>query len=385
MPETQRLSDLLNDIDATINSRFGGRTFRIKAEITDVNKQPAKNWCFLKFIEKDGGAITAEMRGVFWSNAYHSIGAFERASGQTFTSGIEITCSVRVRFNKRFGLSLEVQEIDFAYTLGQLELERQQILAQLAAEQIAINPPGTSYYITRNNRLPLPRVFQHIALIASGNTDGQRDFKKVVQHNKYGHVYVVHDFLTQVQGDNASKLIIEQLQRIAQSPQQYDIVVIVRGGGSDTDFKCFNNYDLARCVAGFPVPILTGIGHDRNTSIVDLMARQHKTPTEVATFIIDHNWDFEHDLQQLKDRFFGRVDTLVLDAGRQLEYYRRIVKSSSPATILNRGFAIITVNGKIVTNPEDINEQTEMQTLLRDSLITSTVTKKTYHDNGTDL
>ena len=226
----------------------------------------------------------------------------------------------------------------------------------------------------------MPMVFERIALIASANTDGYRDFRKVIENNKYGYHFSVTDFSTQIQGDAASALIIEQLRNIYKSAEQFDIVVIVRGGGSDTDFKSFNDFELAKAVALFPVPILTGIGHDRNTSITDLMARQHKTPTEVATFVIDHNADFENAVMQLHDRILVTSERLIDRAQRSLDTYKRIIASSSPDMILSRGFAIIRSNGKIVVDARDIYVNTEIETIMKNETIFSTVTQK--QDNG---
>ncbi len=380
MPTPQKLSGLVNEIDATIRNRFVGQAFWIKAEITDVKKQPDKRWCFLKFIEKDRNLITTEMGGVFWSNSYNQVENFEAATRQQFASGLEITCLVKVVFHKRFGMRLEVMEIDFAYEVGKLENERKQILERLVKEGIAVNPEGSSRYYTQNNTLELPMVFERIALIASANTDGYRDFRKVIENNKYGYHFSVTDFSTQIQGDAASALIVEQLHRIYKLKEQFDIVVIVRGGGSDTDFKSFNDFELAKAVALFPVPILTGIGHDRNTSITDLMARQHKTPTEVATFVIDHNGDFENAVMQLHDRILVASERLIDRARRSLDTYKRIIASSSPETIMNRGFAIIRSNGKIVVDAKDIAVGAQIETIMKQDTILSTVTQK--QDNG---
>ena len=277
MPIAQKLSELVNEIDAILHERFTGKTFWIKAEIADVKKYSDKRWCFLKFIEKDGHSITTEMKGVFWSNSYHHVENFERETQQLFASGLEITCNVRVRFHKRFGLDLEVLAIDFAYAIGKLELERKQTLERLLRENPAIRLLNNGDFSTANRRLELPTVFQSIALITAPNSDGQRDFKEVIDKNKYGYSFLVKEFLTQVQGDTASQMIMNQLALIQSSTISFDVVVIVRGGGSDTDFKAFNNFELCNEIASFPIPILTGIGHDRNTSITDLMARQHKT------------------------------------------------------------------------------------------------------------
>jgi exodeoxyribonuclease VII large subunit len=385
MPQPQRLSELINDIDATIRSRFAGKTFWIKAEIADVKKQPEKNWCFLKFIEKDGNTITTEMKGVFWATTYGAIENFERETQQRFASGIEITCQVRIRFHKRFGLDLEVLDIDFAYAIGQLEIDRKKTLERLVKENPSIKLLSSGSYSTHNNRAELPTIFKTIALITAPESDGQRDFSKVIVNNKYGFVFLVRPFLTTIQGDSASQLILQQLEHIAMSKEKFDAVAIVRGGGSDTDFKSFNEYELAKAVALFPIPILTGIGHDRNTSIVDLMARQHKTPTEVAKFILETNEGVQRDIDMLKERFFHRVDELLDNAKKELANFRQRVKNLHPTTILKKGFAIVTYNNKIVTNPKKIELNMEVKTILKDEIIHSTVNKKSKNENQFDF
>jgi exodeoxyribonuclease VII large subunit len=385
MPTPQKLSTLVNEIDATIRNRFAGNTFWIKAEITDVKKQPDKQWCFLKFIEKDGNTITTEMKAVFWSNAYYNIVAFEKETQQSFASGLEITCNVRVRFHKRYGIDLEVLEIDFAYAVGKLELERKQILDRLVRDNPSIKLLENGSYTTPNKQTLLPTVFQSIALITAPNSDGQRDFNKVIDHNKYGYAFAVTPFLTTIQGDTASLLILQQLQLIADSKLHFDVVVIVRGGGSDIDFKSFNDYELARTIALFPIPILTGIGHDRNTSIADLMARQLKTPTEVATFILENNMSFEREIEILKERFFYNIDKALKEAATALAGYRQRVKNLHPTTILNKGFAIVKMNNKIITNPQSINPSDEIQVILKNETIFSTITKKTTNEPTTNI
>ena len=231
----------------------------------------------------------------------------------------------------------------------------------------------------------MPIVFQRIALITAPDSDGQRDFKKVVCHNKYGFAFSVTEFLTRVQGDAASGLIIAQLQKIEAEKDKFDIVVIVRGGGSDTDFKSFNDFELAKAVGNFPVPVLTGIGHDRNTSITDLVARQLRTPTEVGSYIVDHNLNFDREVEELKLRLYRRVDSTVDRAKNNLESYRQRIINLSPVTILKKGFAIVTINGKIVTDPEKIPDNSEIKTILKETAVYSNVTKKQANDHEFDL
>jgi exodeoxyribonuclease VII large subunit len=272
-------------------------------------------------------------------------------------------------------------QIDVAHTLGILELERQRTLEKLLKEN-----PGTiqlfdGVYKTYNNRLQLPLVIENIALITAPNSDGQRDFLQEIKRNKHEYTFTVTEFTTTIQGDTAHKLILEQLKLIETSKQKFDVVAIVRGGGSQTDFRPFDDYELSKYVANFSIPIFTGIGHDRNQSIVDLMAREQKTPTKVASLFIEHNFEFENLLIDLKARLANAAKEELENAKEELNQAKRIVKLSSPQAILNRGFAIIMSNNKIIVDPKTIQENTELQTILKDEVIHSTVTKKTKNEN----
>lgn len=371
-----RLFQLAQDIQQTLRSRYENREIRITAQVTDIKKQVSLRRCYLKFIEKQGNDILADIRGVFWADSYGEIEKFEKITGKPFADGLEITCVVTVKFHPRFGLSLEVQEIEIAYALGSLELERQQTLDRLVKEF-----PGTirvidGEYFTQNKAIPLPAVIQKIALITAANSDGQRDFRQELKGNKYGYFFEVYEYLTQIQGDQAHLMIIEKLDLVLQSPEKPDIVAIVRGGGSQTDFKPFDHFDLAAKVAHFPIPVFTGIGHDRNTSITDMMARQEKTPTKVAARITDHNYDWENNLLQLKERFFLSLADIIRSTGEEMKSILRIIKAASPETVLKRGFTIIRKKGKIITNPDDINPGDAVTFRLKDSEFENQVTGK---------
>ncbi len=381
MPAIQRLSEVVTEIEDSIRNRFSGRTFWIQAEIADVKKYTDKKWCFLKFTEKSGNLIVTELKGVFWSNTYAAITNFEQATGQVFASGLEITCQVRVKFHQRYGLNLEVIDIDYAYAVGKLEMERKLIIDRLLREQVIVQDESSGRYFSNNNRLPLPLLFQRIALITAPDSDGQRDFQKVIRNNKYGFAFSVTEFLSQIQGDTASRMILERLSQVQAAQSKFDIVVIARGGGSDTDFKSFNDYELAKAVAGFPLPVLTGIGHDRNTSITDLVARQMRTPTEVATFILEHHMSLDREVDELKKRLYRAADLRIERAKNMLEAYQQRINNLSPATILKKGFAILSIDGKIVTNPDLIAVNATIQATLKNVVIESTVTKKNENEN----
>ncbi len=383
MPQKIKLSELVDQIKGTLQQRFAGEVFWITSEITNVKPQEvSRPYRFITFIEKENNTTKAQINGVFWSNALDQIDQFEKATKQPFVSGLELTCKVRVAFNNRYGLQLEVLEIDYSYAVGKIEIERQQTIERLIKENPTTIKLIDGQFRTFNNSLPLPILIQKIALITAPNSDGQRDFKKEMENNKHEYAFSVVEFLTQIQGDNAHTLILQQLKLIEQEKEKFDLVVIVRGGGSQTDFKPFDDYELSKYAAGFPLPILTGIGHDRNTSIVDLMCFQYKTPTKVATFILDHNFEFEAAILDFKERVSARVKDLFENAKADLKEMKRLVKSLSPSTILNRGFAMITINDEIITDPTKIKVNSQLQTILRNEIIHSTVTSKTKNEKG---
>lgn len=407
MPALLRLSELVNEIQETLEARFEGAAFWVNAEITDVKKYADKRWCFLKFIEKEGNSITTEIKGVFWGGTYYHIEKFEKQTRQLFSNGLQISCLVRVRFHKRYGLTLEVLEIDLAFALGKLAIDREAVLKRLVTENPGIIQLLDGQYVTKNNTLPLPMVIQRIALIAAKDSDGERDFLQELAKNRYGYAFDISRYAVQIQGEQSSELICHQLLQIKRASRPFDAVVIVRGGGSETDFKPFDHYELSKAVASFPVPLLTGIGHDRNTSIVDLMARAYKTPTKVAASIVDHNLNFEQDMLQFKERFFAALHQSLLVNNQQLltmktavkeaiaRYLKnrksellamdRLVKNLSPAMVLAKGFAVVLQDEKIITDPQKINREASIKTILKSTIIHSHVTEKTLYENQPEL
>ncbi|HLP51536.1 MAG TPA: exodeoxyribonuclease VII large subunit [Chitinophagales bacterium] len=385
MAVSLKLSELVEEIQETLQGRFEGELYWVTAQITNVKKYESNRRCYLTLEEYDRGEKTAEIKGVFWSNYYSEIEKFEKLTRQVFKSGIEITCLAKVRYHKVYGLSLDLVQIDVAHALGSLELERQLTLDRLEKENPETIQVVDGVFRTRNQNLRLPLVVNRIALITAPNSDGQRDFMQEIKLNRHGYAYEVKEFLTTIQGENAHRLILEQLKLIEKEKQPFDAVAMVRGGGSQTDFKPFDDYELARYVAAFPMPIYTGIGHDRNQSIVDLMARELKTPTKVAAFLVEHNFEFENRLIQLKRRVNDLVKQQLQDAKDNLAHARRIIKLASPQAILNRGFAIVMQGDEIVTDPKNINANDQIATLLKDETIYSTVTKKAKNEKGTNL
>jgi len=367
------LSQLLYKIDETLQSQFGYQTFWIKAEITDVKKYESKRWCFLKLIEKKDTEIIAEMKATAWSQGYVFIEQFERLTQQHFANGLQIICKVKVKYSIKYGLSFDVLEIDNSFALGQIELQKQATLKRLLDESNGQITKDEEHYFTPNKKLKLPVVIQKIALITAQNSDGQRDFNNELLNNNYGYAFKVDEYLCQIQGENAHENIIIQFEKIMASNISYDCVAMVRGGGSETDFKPFEQYELAKLVANFSIAVFTGIGHDRNTSIVDLMARQLKTPTKVAAHIVDHNYMFENNLLYQFNQIEQNIALKIDRAKQNLVNLKRLLQSLDPQNVLKKGYALVKLNNKIISNANQLQKGNEIETYIKNTKIVSII------------
>jgi exodeoxyribonuclease VII large subunit len=324
-----KLSKLVEQVQNAVQC-FENQYYWVSAQVSGIKKFDGTRRCYLTLGEFENGIKVAEMKGVFWSAGYDEIAKFEKATGQQFKDGIEVVCRVMVRFNRVYGLNVEVFEISIAHTIGTLELQKKQTIEKLIKEGCATITDGS--YKTKSNQLPLPVIIKNIALITAPNSDGQRDFIEEITKNRHGYKYNVEQFLTTIQGENAHNLILEQLKLVEKGGVSrynkqgnleriggFDAVAIVRGGGSDSDLKPFDNYELAKYVANFPIPVFTGIGHDRNQSIVDLMAREQKTPTKVAAIFVEHNFATENKLIELCTKLFSSVNKKIQKEKDKLE------------------------------------------------------------------
>lgn len=235
----------------------------------------------MEFIQKDphSNALIAKARGIIWSNVFvHLKAYFEEETGQAFTSGIKVLVRVKVDFHELYGYSLTVTDIDPTYTLGDIARRRKEILQRLEQEGV----------LTLNKELELPIPTQRIAVISSATAAGYGDFCNQLFHNTFGFVFYTRLFPAVMQGDRVEASIIAALDRIYSEIEHWDVVVIIRGGGATSDLSGFDTYDLAVHCAQFPLPILTGIGHERDDTVIDLVSHTRvKTPTAAAEFLID--------------------------------------------------------------------------------------------------
>jgi len=276
MDQKLTLSELNKQIGDVLESAFPKGVW-VVGEISEL-KENRNGHCYLELIEKQGIEIVARSRATIWSYTYRMLKPyFETSTGQLFTSGIKILVQVSVEFHAAYGLSLNIKDIDPVYTIGDMAMQRREIVERLKTEGV----------FEMNKELQLPLVPQKIAVISSASAAGYQDFVNQLENNKQGFIFYTKLFQATMQGTETAPSIMAALERIFRHDDFFDAVVIIRGGGATADLSSFDNYDLAYFVTQFPLPVITGIGHEKDDTIVDLVAHTRlKTPTAVAEFFI---------------------------------------------------------------------------------------------------
>lgn len=272
------LYELTCRIRNAISTQLPG-SYWVRAEISE-GRQNANGHFYCRFIEKNAaGTDIASAAGIIWAGTYVTLRArFERETGQRFGAGIKVLVRVRINFHERYGLSLLVEDIDPSYTLGDMVRRRKEIIDKLTAEGV----------VNLNKQLVLPRLLLRIAVITSETAAGFGDFCNHLAHG--GHMFNIKIklFPAIMQGDKVEQSVINALNAVLAESKDWDAVVIIRGGGAVSDLNGFDTYLLAANVAQFPLPVITGIGHDRDETVLDLVANVRcKTPTAVADFLIE--------------------------------------------------------------------------------------------------
>lgn len=264
----------------------------VRAETSDVRVNQ-NGHCYLEFIEKDsqGRSIVAKSRAAIWANTFSLLKMyFESETGQAFSSGLKVLVQVSVEFHELYGMNLTVHDIDPAYTLGDQARNRAAILRQLQEDGV----------IDLNKELELTVPANRIAIISSPTAAGYEDFCDQLYNNVYGFVFYTKLFPSIMQGDRTADSIIAALEQIYEYQDSFDAVVIIRGGGATSDLSSFDSYLLAASCAQFPLPIITGIGHERDETVLDIVAHTRaKTPTAVAEFLIGNIEDTAYRLNEL--------------------------------------------------------------------------------------
>ncbi len=380
----------------------------VVAEISDftVNRN---GHCYLELIEKEaeGDKILARSRATIWASAYRMLRPFfETATGQELMPGIKILVKADVEFHELYSISLNIRDIEPSFTVGDLARKRQMIIRKLQEAGI----------FDMNKELELPLVPQKIAVISSPTAAGYGDFNDQLLRNPRGYVFYTHLFPAIMQGEETGSSIIAALDAIASYDNFFDAVVIIRGGGSKLDLSSFDHYELGFNVAQFPLPVITGIGHEQDDSIIDLVAHTRcKTPTAVAEFLISTVEEFEARLDDAVQSTIDHVQSFLTDeknslAGimegmrlrikgykdyrelvlaqiltrsktasaqylrlklEKLNRYEQVALLKDPINILKMGYSITLKDGKPVKSVQQVSSGDQLATQLSDGLITS--------------
>lgn len=382
--QTYSLKELCEWIQDLVESDLPDR-YWVRAEIASMS---VRGHCYMELIEKaDNGILAAKVRATCWSNMYGLLSAyFTQETGESLHVGLQVLLEVSVEFHSVYGLSLNVWNIDPTYTIGDLAKQRQATINKLQLDGV----------MELQQALELPSLVRRIAVVSSSEAAGYGDFCDQLKNNRFGFDFQVQLYPAVMQGDTASRSIVNALSAIADQEEEWDVVVIIRGGGASTDLSCFDDYELANHCAQFPLPIVAGVGHTRDVSVVDMVVYSSvKTPTAAAEWLIDRVavqvervGGMQLRLQKavqgkiarernrvlvMEQRMINAVRRMVVREEGKLNLWRKTIDLHSPEHIFKMGYSLTTANGKIVRSSKDVREGDVVETYLQDGMIQSVV------------
>ncbi len=313
------LYEVNRSIQKTLTERYTS-SFWVKAEMNKLNHYMHSGHCYPELVEKCNGRVTAQVKAILWSDEYIKINQrFLEVLNEPLKDGIKILFLARITFDPAHGLALRILDIDASFTLGDLQKEKQQTIERLKSEGLW----------HKNKSLKLPLLPQRIALISVESSKGYADFIKVIEGNSWNYKFFHFLFPSILQGEKAVDGIILQLQRIKKAINHFDVVAIIRGGGGDVGLSCFNNYDLAKEIAVFPIPVFTGIGHATNETVVEMAAHSNGiTPTKVAELLLQHFHNFSIPVQRAKEKIVEQAKRMLREqktaVNSQAKFFRSV-------------------------------------------------------------
>ena len=411
MTESYSLSELGKCIKMTLKTAFAEPVW-VRAEISEMHENVSGH-CYLDLIEKadDTDALVAKQKATIWAFTYRMLKPyFESETGATLRAGMKVLLLCEVEFHEVYGVSLNVRDIDPAFTVGEMAVRRAEIIRRLTDDGI----------VDMNKQQPLAPVPQRVAVISSATAAGYGDFCDQLRNNVFGYTFYTKLFPATMQGTQTEQSVVAALDKICDFIDNFDVVVIIRGGGATSDLVAFDNYNLALHCAQFPLPIISGIGHQRDESVVDLVAHTRvKTPTAAAEFLVARINDFEknidemaqnvafsarevvhdellrlqqriarlgvvqrvcvrHDaaLQHLTMRLRNAAKMAISSEEKRMALVEKSIEYADPATLLQRGFTLTTKHGKIVKSVCDVAPGDIVTTHLADGAFTAMVQQR---------
>lgn len=405
------LSELTSRIQEVLRFNFDTPVW-IRAEISELRENPGGH-CYLEFIEKDEttDAILAKTKATIWNSTYRMLKPyFESSTGQTLRAGMNVLVAVSVEFHGVYGFSLNVRDIDPTYTIGEMAARRLKIIRQLEADGV----------IDMNKQLEIAVTPQRLAIISSPTAAGYGDFCDQLANDQHQFAFYHKLFPAIMQGDQAETSIITALEKIYNYAELFDVVVIIRGGGATTDLACFDSYELAVNCSQFPLPIISGIGHQRDISILDMVAHTSvKTPTAAAEFLISrmqqaenkmfsigsnirdivrmqvelekrkinttnllikqtlHSWVAaqNYKLTTYKNKIGSLLKLTIAGEINRLNMLDKNIETYSPQFLLKHGYTLTTINGKRITSKTEVTAGDTIRTYLVDGDFESVVSE----------
>ena len=382
--QTYSLSELCGYIQEVLENGLPER-YWVRAEIGSMS---VRGHCYMELVEKgENEVLAAKVRATCWNNVYSLLSAyFAQETGQNLHVGMQVLMEVSVAFHAVYGLSLNVWNIDPTYTLGDLAKQRQETIRRLIEDGV----------MELQQTLVVSTLPRRVAVVSSVDAAGYEDFCNQLMRNRFGFTFFTKLYPAVMQGDTAARSIISALSAIALDAEEWDVVVIIRGGGASTDLGCFDDYILASHCAQFPLPIIAGIGHTRDVSVVDMVVNASvKTPTAAAEWLIEHVavqvervGELMARLQRATQRSINRqknkmalyhqrlgsaVKRTMMQEHGKMALWQKTIELHSPERIFKMGYSLTTVNGNVVRKKEDVLVGEVLETHLRDGVIRSVV------------
>jgi exodeoxyribonuclease VII large subunit len=358
------LFELNGLIKASIKKAFP-ESFWIVAEISEL-KVNHSGHCYLELVEKNSESETlkAKARATIWASSFRMIQPyFETTTRTKLTAGLKVLVKATVDFHELYGLSLNITDIEPGFTLGELARQKQEVIDRLIQEGV----------YNLNKELNLPRLPGKIAVISSGTAAGYGDFTDQLLHNPAGYKFYIRLFPAIMQGEEAESSIISAMEKVFRYEEFFDTLVIIRGGGSQSDLSCFNGYWLAYHIAQFPLPVLTGIGHEQDESVADMVAHTRlKTPTAVAGFLLSKYQEEENYQYELSSSLVDASRDILSDQNNRLMKLALVVKPLIKSAVEGnrKKIAIATIllkNASLTLISGEFHKSTLLQFRLRSS------------------
>ncbi|MBP1630899.1 MAG: xseA [Bacteroidetes bacterium] len=379
------LLEVMSSIQKTIIGRYSS-LFWVKAEMIKLNHYTHSGHCYPDLVEKKEGRIVAQTRAIIWKNDFESISKkFIYFTKEPIKDGVTILFQCRINFDTLHGLSLNIIDIDPMFTLGELEKERQETIERLKKEDL----------FHANSTLPLALLPQRLAIISVQTSKGYSDFMNIIDQEKNYKLFT-YLFPSLLQGDNAVETLIQALEAVEKVKKHFDAVLIIRGGGGDIGLSCYNNYELSKTIANFPLPVLTGIGHSTNETVAEMVAYKNAiTPTELADFILNRFRAFDQEIEDIKKRLVNLSKKRIEIEGNNLQRLLIQIKQSSknrliteenqlkalekyitllnPNNLLKRGYTITLKDNRIIKSKQELKQGDKITTQFQDGTIESTI------------